>query len=242
MTAIGAADDTAQREILVDILAGRRTDLARQPILDDAKVFEGNQAFVLGFAKRHVPALNFDIASIEGLGQELTDAFIRHQPVFVCREGGTGLKETLDLTLRRKAPRGETFEGFPNDGGQRFVADKNLAAARLAFITIAPRRLEHPIATHDAGTHTVLGLFGIFTTMLASKCRFDDLKDIVVGIIGVNPLGGHQFAACLRHGIADSVVRAQRPSEAVEIVNNDDGLLPAAFQKGEQILDARTIG
>uniref|UniRef100_UPI003BA9DD59 hypothetical protein n=1 Tax=Stappia sp. TaxID=1870903 RepID=UPI003BA9DD59 len=67
-------------------------------------------------------------------------------PSLVFREEGIVLEKALHIGLSFKAARSEALQRVLNDGGNRFVAHHDLAAPRDAFVTIADRCLQNPIA------------------------------------------------------------------------------------------------
>nr|WP_288805588.1 hypothetical protein [uncultured Novosphingobium sp.] len=99
VVAIAAGDKAAQRKIGIDVLARRRTGLARQPILDQVKGFQRDQALMLGLLQGQLPAWNLKIARIKRLGQYLMHALIQNQAVPASREGRRRFKKPLHLRL-----------------------------------------------------------------------------------------------------------------------------------------------
>lgn len=90
-------------------------------ILDLFKDIEGYQRFMLGFQPIQFVALRADVSRIQWMGEDIRNALVHDLAVLVAGEVWKAGKETQHFCLGRKASRGETLVGFPNNGIKRRV-------------------------------------------------------------------------------------------------------------------------
>jgi len=69
--AIPAGDKSAQREILADVFARRRSGLAIETVLDFLKRLEADEGFMMSLAQTDAPLRRFDHASVDGARQKV---------------------------------------------------------------------------------------------------------------------------------------------------------------------------
>jgi hypothetical protein len=105
-----------QREILVDVLAGRGACAFLKPCLNLLEGLEGDEAFVMTFAQSDIPCRGFDMAGVDGTRQQLGDTLV---PDLTIRQVlgivGLAFEEALHLDLCIKAAAGEAFQGLLQD-------------------------------------------------------------------------------------------------------------------------------
>ncbi|MEC9243751.1 MAG: hypothetical protein VYB05_03160 [Pseudomonadota bacterium] len=166
---------------------------------------------------------------------------VTDDPSLVFREERIVLKKALHIGLLFKAPGSETLQRFLDHGGNRFIAHHYLAAPRDAFVTIADRCLQNPIAIQDTRTHAALGLLRIMLALIL----IDAGNDVLNELIGCVILKIHYWTFKNAAGVFDLLphheVAQHIAAKPVRVIDNDDdaGMLSDICQ---HCLKARAIG
>nr|WP_054948420.1 hypothetical protein [Novosphingobium sp. KN65.2] len=99
MAAIAAGGEATQREVRVNVGAACSQRLARKPLLHPLEGFQRYDALMLAFAQGHIPFFAFDMARIDGVGQNAFDLLIGNEAMTADRELRMGFEEALHLRL-----------------------------------------------------------------------------------------------------------------------------------------------
>nr|WP_264665992.1 hypothetical protein [Azospirillum fermentarium] len=211
--AIAATDEATKREILIEVLSSRSAANALQTVLDALVGLEADKRLMLADPQRHAPFRGFDIPGIDALVQQDMHPLVPDALRPVLGEQGVLLQEAHDIGLVLEAAQSVAFKRFLNDRGDRLIALKHPAAAGHALILVTCRRLEHPIAVHEAGAHAVLGLFAVLLALVlrdAGEQVFDQHR---VGVFAELDGGRFQNAACVGNRAAQLKVSLQAPRQ-----------------------------
>ena len=99
MPTIGAAHETAHREILANVLAHRRVGLLSQPFLYAFEGLQTDKGLVFALAQRNVPISMFDISREQNLCEQLLHALDQDCAVTTCGKLRLGFEEALHFGL-----------------------------------------------------------------------------------------------------------------------------------------------
>ncbi|HMU52464.1 MAG TPA: hypothetical protein PKA13_21980 [Geminicoccaceae bacterium] len=184
MAAIVAEHEAAQREVGIDVRAGRRFRAAIEALLNPAEGLVADQTLVPALAQGDVPGRHLDIAGIDRLGQQVANALrMDGTGARIARELGEAFEEALDLGLRFQAARGEAFERLLDEAGKRLVADQQLALAGGALVLVADGHAEGPVAVQHPGAHAVDGLLAVLLPLVLRHAGQQVLDQDAVGIL-----------------------------------------------------------
>nr|WP_246637812.1 hypothetical protein [Nitratireductor kimnyeongensis] len=222
LLAIIAEDETAQREVRIDVLARRSLGRALEARLYLLEGLEADKPFVLALAERDTPAGGFDVSGIHHARQHIGDALIADFAIRqIFRERRLTLQEALHFDLRLEAPGGIAFQRFLQDGGIRLIAHEDFAVPAFALIAIADRSLMHPIAVLHARPHAVDRLLAVLLALVLGNRGEKVLDELRIGIFAEFDRGADKDAT----GIADLhpqlKMRHQPARKAANVVDYD---------------------
>ncbi|WP_339948494.1 hypothetical protein [uncultured Albimonas sp.] len=243
LAAVVAGDEAAEREIVIDVLAGGGLRALLQAALDLLEGRERHQRFVMAPAQRHVPVRNLDVAGIDRTGQQLINPLIADLSAGrVLRIGGHAFEEALHLHLALEPAAGEAFQGLLHRRGVGLVPHQQVAVARDAGVAVADRGLKAPIAIEGPGTHPVDGLLGVLLALMLGDAGQQVLDQDGIRILAELDRGALQLAACSGKRGAQLEMRLQAAGEPRDVVDDHDRLALLGAESGQHGEHARPGG
>nr|WP_228185782.1 hypothetical protein [Stappia indica] len=237
LVARGAADEAAQREVLVEILAHGSLRGALEPLLHPLPGGKAHQGLVLGRNEGHAPFGHLDISGIEHAVEQLGDALEVHLAAMVARIGGLAFQEALHLGNALQPAAGEGLQGLLDDAGKRLVAHQELAVSGNLLVAIAVGRREAPVAGHHPGLHLLDHLAAVLLALQLALGGEDGLDELALGRVLKTEVQALDAGAAHAERFSELDVELGVAGKALQIVEDDDVVL--AIGLGIEIAEQR---
>ncbi|MEL6245010.1 MAG: hypothetical protein AAFQ85_06640 [Pseudomonadota bacterium] len=107
-----------------------------------------------------------DVSRINRAAQHIDDALQANLTAGIARPIGLLFQKAFHLRGRAQPSNRNTFKGFADQRGMRFMRHQHFAVAIHLLIAIAHAGIGGVVASHPAGFHPIADLFGVFLALV----------------------------------------------------------------------------